>query len=185
MTRCVTKRVCPLFRVGKPVRVAIAPGPWVSGERMESMSQALVAGRSADGPSPMLRASVPVLGAVRLALAAGAFARPRRAAAGVGVADDQHDAAVPYVYALAARELALGVGAVVAWRRGRSGAGWVAAMAASDGFDAVVYTLLSELGLLDRRRARRAMWVALSGAVPETVTAVALARAAFMQMPAE
>lgn len=141
------------------------------------MSQDLVAGRFSAGPSPMLRASVPVLGLVRLGLAGSGFTRPRKAAASVGVADDQLDAAVPYLYALAARELVLGVGAVLAWRRGRSGAGWVAAMAASDAFDAAVYALLSELELLERRRARRLMWVALSGAVPEAITAVALVRA--------
>lgn len=149
------------------------------------MSQDLAAGPSAAGPSPMLRASVPVLGLVRVALAGGGLTRPRKAAAGVGVEDDQLEAAVPYIYALAARELVLGVGAVLAWQRGRSGAGWVVAMAASDAFDAVVYTLLSELGLLERRRARRMMWVALSGAVPEGLTALALARAGHRPTPAE
>jgi hypothetical protein len=49
-------------------------------------------------------------------------------------------------------------------------------MAASDLFDAVVYELLAELGTLDRARARRSTLLALSGAVPEAATAVALAR---------
>lgn len=129
------------------------------------------------GSSAALRASVAVLGVVRLGLGAGALARPRQAALGVGVRPDQREDAVPYVYALAARELVLGVGTLVAWRRGHSGAGWMAAIALSDAFDAVVYELLAELGTLDRRRARRAMWFALSGAVPEAITAVALARA--------
>jgi hypothetical protein len=133
-----------------------------------------VSGTAADTAAAVLRASVPLLGMVRLALAAWAGARPGPVAAGVGVQPDQQRNAVPYVYALAARELVLGVGAVRSWRRGHSGAGWVAAMAASDAFDALVYELLAELNVLDARRARRATWFALSGAVPESVTAAAL-----------
>jgi hypothetical protein len=123
----------------------------------------------------VLRASVPVLGAMRLALGGWAAARPQGVARGVGVADDQSGTAVPWVYALAAREVVLGVGTLLAWKRGHSGAGWVAAMAASDAFDAVVYQLLAQLGTLDADRARRSTWFALSGAVPEGLTSVALA----------
>jgi hypothetical protein len=50
-------------------------------------------------------------------------------------------------------------------------------MAASDAFDALVYELLAELGTLDASKARRSSVVALTGAVPEAVTALALARA--------
>jgi hypothetical protein len=116
-----------------------------------------------------------VLGAFRLALAGWAAARPERVARGVGVAEEQQPAAVPWVRALAARELVLGVGTLAARSRGHSGAGWVAAMAASDAFDAVVYQVLAELGTLEPARARRSTWFALSGAVPEAVTAAALA----------
>ena len=130
---------------------------------------------SASGAATVLRASVPVLGVFRLALAGWAAARPDRIARGVGVADDQTGTAVPWVYALAARELVLGVGALTASARGRSGAAWVAAMAASDAFDAVVYEVLAELGTLDPQRARRSTWFALSGAIPEALTAAALA----------
>ena len=127
-------------------------------------------------PSAALRTSVALLGALRLGFSGGAVARSRQGAAGVGVSDEQVDAAVPYVRALAVRELALGVGALLAYRRGRPGTFWVASMAASEIFDAVVYELLAELGTLDRVRARRASLVALSSAVPEAATAVALAR---------
>ena len=92
------------------------------------------------------------------------------------MSDEQVSAAVPYVRALAARELVLGVGAVLAYRRGRSCAFWIGAMAVSDAFDALVYELLAELGTLERAEARRATLFALSGAVPEALTAVALAR---------
>jgi len=127
-------------------------------------------------PSAALRTSVALLGALRLGFSGWAVVRSRQVAAGVGVSDEQVDAAVPYVRALAARELALGVGALLAYRRGRPGTFWVASMAASEIFDAVVYELLAELGTLDRVRARRASLVALSSAVPEAATAVALAR---------
>jgi hypothetical protein len=98
-------------------------------------------------------------------------------ATGVGVSDEQVGAAVPYVRALAVRELVLGVGAVLAYRRGRSCAFWIGAMAVSDAFDALVYELLAELGTLERAKARRATMAALSGAVPEALTTVALVRA--------
>ena len=76
---------------------------------------------------------------------------------GVGVSDEQVGAAVPYVRALAVRELVLGVGAVLAYRRGRSCAFWIGAMAVSDAFDALVYELLAELGTLERAKAARAL----------------------------
>jgi hypothetical protein len=123
-----------------------------------------------------MRTSVAVMGLVRLGVAGWAAARARQVAVGVGVSEEQADDAVPYVYALAGRELLLGVGTLQSWARGRCGAGWMAAIAASDLVDAVVYEVLAELGTLDRSKARRATWFALSGAIPETVTAVALAR---------
>ena len=127
-------------------------------------------------PSAALRTSVALLGALRLGFSGWAAMRPRRVASGVGVSDEQVDAAVPYVRALAARELALATGALLAFRRGHPGTFWVASMAASDLFDAVVYELLAELGTLERARARRSTLLALSSAVPEAATAVALAR---------
>lgn len=129
------------------------------------------------GASAALRASVAVLGGLRLVVAGRAAARPRQVAEGVGVSADQREAAVPYVRALALRELVIGLGAVAAYRRGSRGVFWVAAMAGSDAFDAFVYELLAELGTLDRAKARRSTLFAMSGAVPEALTAVALARA--------
>jgi len=129
------------------------------------------------GPSAALRASVAGLAALRLGIGGWAALRPRQVAESVGVAPEQREAAVPYVRALAARELLLAVGTFMAYRRGRSGAGWVAAIAASDAFDALVYELLAELGTLDAAKAHRSTVFAMSGAVPEAVTAIALMRA--------
>lgn len=132
---------------------------------------------SAGQPSATLRASVALIGAVRLGIGGWAAVRPRRFADDVGVSTEQNEAAVPYVRALAAREIVLAFGAIAAYRRGHSGAAWVAAMAAVDAFDALVYELLAELGTLEKAKARRATLVALAGALPEAATAVALARA--------
>ena len=138
------------------------------------MSQAV--GTSASSQTGRaLRTSVAVMGVVRLGLAGWTAARPRQAAVGVGVPEEQQDAAVPYVYALAGRELLLGLGTLRAWHRGSGEALWMAAIAASDAFDAAVYQLLAELGTLDASRARRSTLLALGGAVPVGLTAVALA----------
>jgi hypothetical protein len=139
------------------------------------MSQAAGASAS-DQAGSALQTSVAVMGLLRLGVAGWTVSRPRQAAIGLGVSEDQQEAAVPYVYALVARELMLGLGALRAWRTGSGGALWMAAIAASDAFDAVVYQVLAELGTLDRTRARRATLAALGGAVPEGITAVALVR---------
>ncbi len=136
------------------------------------MSQELVSSRSA-----ALNAIVPLWGVLRLGYFGGwTAARPRRSAAAIGVSPDQQGAAVPYVYALAAREMALGAGLLWAWRKGHSGAGWMALVAASDALDSIVLVLLSELGTLDEDRARRVAASAGIGAIFEAVTAAALAR---------
>jgi hypothetical protein len=116
------------------------------------------------------------MGLLRLGIGGWAAARPGRVAEGVGVSPDQRELAVPYVRALAARELVLGVGTIVAVRRGHSGAGWLAAMALSEAFDAAVYEILAELGTLEASRARRSSVLALTGTVAESVMALAVAR---------
>jgi hypothetical protein len=136
------------------------------------MGQAALTDSSRAGTA--LRTSVALMGGLRLAISGWAAVRPAGVAAGLGVGPDQQRAAVPYVYALAGRELVLGLGTLHAWRRGRSGAGWVAAMALSDALDAVVYQVLAELGTLEEGKAHRATWWALSGAVPEAITAAVL-----------
>ena len=60
--------------------------------------------------------------------------------------------------------------------RGHSGAGWLAAMALSEAFDAAVYEILAELGTLEASRARRSSVLALTGTVAESVMALAVAR---------
>jgi hypothetical protein len=116
------------------------------------------------------------LATVRLGFAVFAGAAPGRFAAAVGVADEQLPAARPYAWALAGRELVLGVGPLVTLRRGGTGAGWVAAMAVWDGVDTLAYELLGQAGTLDRAASRRAAVWAASGLMGESATAVWLAR---------
>jgi hypothetical protein len=115
-------------------------------------------------PEQAVLASVPVLAAVRLGLAVLLAARPGEARL------------------VGARELALGLGTLDARRRGAPVSGWVAAMAVSDGGDAVAF--LAEAarpdpqGLAGGSRSK-ALWLAAfgaSGLVAEGLTALALRR---------
>ena len=112
-----------------------------------------------------LRRTVPVLAAVRLGLAALCATRPGE------------------TRLVGARELALGLGTLAAHRSGDRTSGWVAAMAVSDGGDAVAF--LAEAarptpgGMAGGSR-RKALWLAAfgaSGLVAEGLTAYALRRA--------
>ncbi len=114
------------------------------------------------------------LGALRVGIAGWAMVAPERLAAALGVSDAQLEAARPYVRALGVREVLLGVGTVSAVLRGRSGAGWLGLMAATDVFDSVAYVLLSELGTLEEQPARRAAAFAGASAAAEGLTALRL-----------
>lgn len=112
-----------------------------------------------------LRRSVPVLGVVRLGIAALCASRPGE------------------TRLVGARELALGLGTLSAHRSGAPTSGWVAAMAVSDGGDALAF--LAEAarptpdGMAGGSR-RKALWLAAfgaSGLVAEGLTAYALRRA--------
>ncbi|MCA0330131.1 MAG: hypothetical protein LCI03_09565 [Actinobacteria bacterium] len=111
-----------------------------------------------------LERSVPVLAAVRLGLAALCAVRPGESRL------------------VGARELALGLGTLDARRRGAPTSGWVAAMAVSDGGDALAF--LGEAvrpdpeGMAGGSRSK-ALWLAAfgaSGLVAEGLTAYALRR---------
>lgn len=102
-----------------------------------------------------------LLAGARLGLAATAVVAPTQVGAAVGVREGDHEAAKPYVYALAGRELALGVGLLAARQTGHSGSRWLLAMAASDVFDAMVYEFLRQLQLLESEPATQARNTAL------------------------
>lgn len=112
-----------------------------------------------------LRRSVPVLGVVRLGLAALCATRPGE------------------TRLVGARELALGLGTLSAHRSGAPTSGWVAAMAVSDGGDALAFLVEAARptpgGMASGSRSK-ALWLAAfgaSGLVAEGLTAYALRRA--------
>jgi hypothetical protein len=108
----------------------------------------------------------------RLAIAAAAAAAPISTAAAVGVRDSDLQAARPYVYVLCAREAALTLGYALASWRGHERGGWLLAMGASDAFDATVYELLRQMGLLHREKGQRARNAAISGAGVYTLAGI-------------
>jgi hypothetical protein len=106
-----------------------------------------------------LRRSVPALAALRLGFAAMLATRPGESRL------------------VGARELALGLGTLDAYRRGAPVSGWVGAMALADGSDALAFTA-EAVG--DPEGRRKALWLAAfaaSGLVAEGLTAYALRRA--------
>jgi hypothetical protein len=112
-----------------------------------------------------LRRSVPVLGVVRLGLAALCATKPGE------------------TRLVGARELALGLGTLHAHRSGATTSTWVAAMAVSDGGDALAFLVEAADptpdGMAGGSRSK-ALWLAAfaaSGLVAEGLTAYALRRA--------
>ena len=75
-----------------------------------------------------------------------------------------------------AREIGIGLGTLAAWRSGAPTAGWVAAQAISDGSDAVAFTAMAAQGKITPARGLGMGLFALSGAVSEALTALALRR---------
>lgn len=111
-----------------------------------------------------LRRSVPVLAVVRLGLAALCATKPGE------------------TRLVGARELALGLGTLDAHRRGAPTSGWVAAMAVSDGGDALAFLVEAARPTADGMAGgsrSKALWLAAfgaSGLVAEGLTAWALRR---------
>lgn len=106
-----------------------------------------------------VRRTVPALAALRLGFAAMLAVRPGEARL------------------LGARELALGLGTLDAWRRGAPVSGWVGAMAVADGSDALAFSVEAWRDPAGRRRALALAAFAASGLVAEAATAAALRQA--------
>jgi hypothetical protein len=79
---------------------------------------------------------------------------------------------------LGAREIAIGLGTLVAWRRGQSTAFWVAAQAISDASDTLAFAAAAMTGRVTRARGWGMAAFAASGAISEALTARALDREA-------
>jgi len=93
---------------------------------------------------------VPVLGLTRIVIGAGLLINPAGIGRALGATDPEQTAPVGRL--LGAREIAIGLGTLAAWRRGHSTAPWVAAQAISDGSDTVAFAAAAIAGLISPAR---------------------------------
>ena len=117
---------------------------------------------------------VPALGLTRIVIGAGLLINPAGIGRALGATDPEQTAPVGRL--LGAREIAIGLGTLVAWRRGQCTAPWVAAQAISDGSDTVAFAAAAIAGRVSPARGWGMAAFAASGAISEALTAVALAR---------
>lgn len=120
------------------------------------------------------RGVVPALGLTRVVIGAGLLINPSGLGKALGSPDPQQTTAVGRL--LGAREIAIGLGTLAAWRRGQSTAGWVAAQAISDASDTVAFAAAAIAGHVSPARGWGMAAFAASGAISEAATAAALAR---------
>lgn len=117
---------------------------------------------------------LPALGLTRVVIGAGLLINPTGLGKALGASDPQQTASVGRL--LGARELAIGLGTLAAWRRGESAAGWVAAQAISDGSDTLAFATAALRGRVSPARGWGMAAFAASGAISEALTSVALFR---------
>lgn len=117
---------------------------------------------------------VPALGLTRIVIGAGLVVSPAGLGRALGASDPQQTAPVGRL--LGAREIAIGLGTLAAWRRGGSTAAWVAAQAISDGSDTVAFAAAALGGRVSAARGWGMAAFAASGAISEALTALALHR---------
>jgi hypothetical protein len=115
---------------------------------------------------------VPALGLTRVVIGTGLLVNPTGLGRALGAADPQQTA--PMGRLLGAREIAIGLGTLVAWRRGQSTAFWVAAQAISDASDTLACAAAAMTGRVTRARGWGMAAFAASGAISEALTARAL-----------
>jgi len=127
---------------------------------------------------PVPPAVIPALGITRLAIGAGLIIGPAGLGKALGLSDDDAKAAGWLARLAGAREIAIGLGTLDAWRSGRPVDGWVAAQGISDASDAVAFATVAMQGKVSWARGWGMSMFALSGAVSEVLTAVALRRQA-------
>lgn len=119
-------------------------------------------------------AVVPALALTRVGIGIGLLVSPVGLARGLGI-DAETARRVGWMARMAgAREVALGLGCLQAWRRGDALDGWVAGQALSDGVDAVAFAVTAARGDVGPVRGWALSLFAASGAVAEAVTAARL-----------
>jgi len=117
---------------------------------------------------------VPALGLTRVVIGAGLLINPAGLGKALGATDPQQTASVGRL--LGAREIAIGLGTLAAWKRGHSTAGWVAAQAISDASDTFAFAAAAIAGRVTPARGWGMAAFAASGAISEALTAAALVR---------
>ncbi len=125
---------------------------------------------------PIPPSVVPALGITRLAIGAGLIIGPAGLGKALGLSEADAKAAGWLARLAGAREIAIGLGTLDAWRSGKSVDGWVAAQGISDASDAIAFATVALQGKVSPVRGWGMSLFALSGAISEGLTAVALRR---------
>lgn len=127
---------------------------------------------------PVPSSVVPALGLTRVVIGAGMIVNPAGLGKALGLSEEAARDAGWLARLAGAREIGIGLGTIAAWRAGAPTAGWVAAQAISDGSDAVAFAITAAQGRISPARGWGMGLFALSGAVSEALTAIALRRSA-------
>jgi len=125
---------------------------------------------------PIPPSVVPALGITRLAIGAGLVIGPAGLGKALGLSEADAKAAGWLARLAGAREIAIGLGTLDAWRSGKAVDGWVAAQGISDASDAIAFATVALQGKVSPVRGWGMSLFALSGAISEGLTAVALRR---------
>lgn len=116
------------------------------------------------------------LGITRIAIGTGLILSPVGLARGLGIDADTARRVGWMARIAGAREIGIGAGTLIAWRRGESLDAWVGAQAFSDGVDAVAFAVTAARGDVGRVRGYGLAAFAASGAISEVVTVRLLRR---------
>ena len=116
----------------------------------------------------------PILGAGRILIGAGLVFAPDGLARGLGIGPEAAAQSRWLTRLAGAREIAIGVGAIRAWRRSEDPSGWILAQAISDSTDVVAFVLAATSGRVSYKRGFGMALFAASGAVSEALTFIAL-----------
>ena len=127
---------------------------------------------------PVPPAVVPALGITRIVIGAGLIVGPAGLGKALGLSEADAKAAGWLARLAGAREVAIGLGTLDAWRQGRPVDGWVAAQRISDASDAIAFATVAVQGKVSPLRGWGMSLFALSGAISEGLTAAALRREA-------
>jgi hypothetical protein len=119
---------------------------------------------------------IPALGLTRIAIGIGLMANPKGIGKALGIDDAAMQQAAWLARFTGGREIAIGLGTLLAWRRSEPLAGWIAAQAISDATDTVAFAVVATQGRVSPARGWGMAVFAASGAISEATTAIRLSR---------